>query len=182
MQDRVRTALMLASASGVCLACGTAGHRDVPSDSPGSASVASEVPASARPDPLWSGWQYPDCEAGRLELILDQHCSACHVRSFVSVPIDCFGSYCDPQPVFFSELIAEGRVIPGDAERSRLLVRVRNSSMPPPYSRLEPLSAEQVDDLATFIDSLDPTTKTPECDPEVADIERALNATPPIMR
>jgi len=163
MQHRKRAAQILATAS-IGLACGAEGGRDQPADLPAGASVVSEVSASA---PLWSGAQYPDCEAGRLELLLDQHCSACRVRSFAWVPIDCIESECEPQPVFFSDLIAQGKVIPGDAESSRLLVRVRDSSMPPQRSGLDPLSAEQIEELASFIDSLDPATKTPPCDPEV---------------
>jgi len=61
MQERVRASGVLAIVSGLSLACGAEGHPDRASDSPGGASAAVEL-ADPSPDPLWSGWQYPDCE------------------------------------------------------------------------------------------------------------------------
>ena len=58
-------------------------------------------------------------------------------------------------PVDFAELIEIGKVVPGDAQGSRLLRRIRDNSMPPPSSQLAPLSEQQVAELEAFIDGLD---------------------------
>jgi hypothetical protein len=177
MSSRGLRPFSLALAGGVCLACGM-GTDENRTPEPSYAAPVASAPASAfGPDgvPLdelsWSGWQYPDCEAGRLELMLDQYCTGCHVSSFSWVPIDCLGSDClqRPDPVFFSELIAEGLVVPGDAQGSRIVVRVREASMPPASAGVRPaLSAEQVAELASFIDGLDPAANKPDCDPDAA--------------
>jgi len=81
----------------------------------------------------------PECELRQIERMLDEHSGICHEEPRFAVPIDCLGQ-CNMLPVDFAELIEIGKVVPGDAQRSRLLRRIRDNSMPPPSSQLEPLS------------------------------------------
>ena len=50
---------------------------------------------------------------------------------------------------------AEGKVIPGDGEGSRLVLRMREGSMPPITSDAPPMPAATVDRIADYIDSLE---------------------------
>jgi hypothetical protein len=116
-----------------------------------SAQPTREVVRSGSADLAAAG---PECELKQIERMLDEHCGICHEEPLFAVPIDCLGG-CSMLPVDLAELIEIGKVVPGDAQGSQLLRRIRDNSMPPPSSQLEPLSEQQVAQLEAFIDGLD---------------------------
>jgi hypothetical protein len=95
------------------------------------------------------------CELRQIERMLNANCGACH-----SMPAfyPCVDNLCGPrgEPLRVSDLIEFGRITPGDAAASRLMIRVYAGEMPPAASGLPPMSEADVSWLAAFIDALEP--------------------------
>src|SRR5690606_30986939 len=51
-------------------------------------------------------------------------------------------------------MLEKGKITPGDGEGSRLIVRIRQGSMPPPNSDWPPMPPPSADRIAAFIDGL----------------------------
>jgi hypothetical protein len=51
-------------------------------------------------------------------------------------------------------MIFEGRIVPGDGEGSRLVVRMRDGRMPPPLSDNPPMPEQIIERIVAFIDAL----------------------------
>jgi hypothetical protein len=51
-------------------------------------------------------------------------------------------------------MIFEGKMLPGDAAGSRLISRMREGSMPPPFAELPPMPEPSIERIAAFIDAL----------------------------
>ncbi len=99
-----------------------------------------------------------DCDAQRqaaLEL-LDSRCAGCHTGENAAAPFDDLYD--------LDRMITEGKLVPGDAEHSRLVVAMESGSMPP-ASDGGPLSAE---DIAVVRDWIDVCLHAPDCTPDHA--------------
>jgi hypothetical protein len=127
---------------------------------PGTIAQCDRLPVAT--DDAQTEEEEPGCEQTQLEGMLQDHCGPCHSEQHFMVPIDYIP--CPMVPVTFAELIEIGKVTPGNAEGSRLIVRLRDNSMPPPSSQLPPLSEQQIARLADFIDTLESGT-SPTCEP-----------------
>ncbi len=137
-------------------AVGTEGEPAPGAGGIGSGPVGAEPSTGA--DPEGTG----GCELRQIERLLDDNCGVCHSMPRFFVPPDCYGS-CTPQPIFVSDLIAIDKITPGDAAASRVMIRLRDGSMPPPQSGLPPLPEAEQAWLASFIDRLDPDEE-PSCE------------------
>ena len=69
-----------------------------------------------------------------LMLVLQYHCGECHFPSPCGTS-DCGLQYMDDM----AKLVETGKVIPGDGEASRLVLRMRRGEMPPLRSAVPPV-------------------------------------------
>jgi hypothetical protein len=96
-------------------------------------------------DPLWL------LTDGELDQVLVYYCGECHVQPDVPTQTDdCGVCYLDDM----DELISTGKVIPGDAEASRLVQRMRRGEMPPVQSDSPAVPESTIDLIADFINAL----------------------------
>jgi hypothetical protein len=88
-------------------------------------------------------------DGDELEGVLAYYCSDCHGMSRNP---DAIG----PGPIFESleDLLANGKVVPGDASASRVMVRLLRGEMPPPESGLPEVPPATIGLVADFIDEL----------------------------
>jgi hypothetical protein len=93
-------------------------------------------------------------EEAELHLVLEFYCGECH-RKVVSTSVD--GWWFES----LEDLIESGKIVPGDAERSRLVERLRAGEMPPPSAGDPPVPVAVIDAIAELIDSL-PVPLPPE--------------------
>jgi hypothetical protein len=99
------------------------------------------------------------CELRHVERMLNANCGACHsMQSFAPCSDMCDdGLYAAVfEPLRLSSLMELEKITPGDADASRVLIRIRRGEMPPPRSGLPPMSEADVTWLASFIDALEP--------------------------
>jgi hypothetical protein len=96
-----------------------------------------------------------DCELRQVERMLNASCGACHSMPNFYPCIDCPGDSWG-EPLRISSLIALDKVTPGDADASRVMIRLYAGEMPPPISGLPPMSEVDVSWLGSFIDTLEP--------------------------
>ncbi|HKO94509.1 MAG TPA: hypothetical protein VJU61_25320 [Polyangiaceae bacterium] len=90
-------------------------------------------------------------DTAQVEQVLAYHCGECHAPLGSPAPaVD--GLFFER----FQELIEAGKVIPGDAAQSRLLLRMQLGEMPPAWSSAPPIPAPTVARIAAFIDALPP--------------------------
>lgn len=101
------------------------------------------------------------CELRQVERMLNANCGECHSQPRFSVPVDCVGN-CGFTPIRVSDLIEIDKVTAGDAEASRVMIRIESGEMPPAF--YGSMSEADVDWLASFIDSLEPGV-APTCSP-----------------
>jgi hypothetical protein len=117
--------------------------------------VVDETPA---PKP-WLNVPIPEgeegCELRQIERMLNANCGVCHSMPNFYPCSDCLGDSWG-EPLRISSLIELGKVTPGDADASRLMIRLYAGEMPPPISGEPPMSAADVSWLASFIDTLEP--------------------------
>lgn len=99
-----------------------------------------------------------DCDA--LEdtalVLLDERCASCHTGANAAAPFDDLYD--------LDRMITEGKLVPGDADHSRLVVAMESGAMPPP-SAGGPLS---VDEIAAVRGWIDACLHVPECTPDHA--------------
>jgi hypothetical protein len=95
------------------------------------------------------------CELRQIERMLNANCGACHSMPNFYPCIDCLGDSWG-EPLRISSLIELGKITPGDADASRVMIRLNAGEMPPPISGLAPMSTADVSWLASFIDTLEP--------------------------
>ena len=101
---------------------------------------------SAAPDPLSEGQFYQ---------LLDYYCGACHFPS--DYPTEAVLTYFND----LDTLIERGRVIPGDADDSPLLLRMRRDQVPPVAWNQPSVSDVALDLVADFIDQLPVGSENP---------------------
>jgi hypothetical protein len=103
-----------------------------------------------------------DCELRLLERMLNANCGMCHSMPYFHPCIDCLGYALYGEPLRISTLMEYDRIVPGDADASRMLIRIYRGDMPPPVSGLPPMPEADVAWLASFIDTLEPGEE-PSC-------------------
>lgn len=101
------------------------------------------------------------CELRQIERMLNESCGACHGVDTFFPTSD--GPYV-PTPMSVSQLLALDKIVPGDADASRVMIRIYAGDMPPPATGLPPMPEADVAWLASFIDTLDPGV-APACSP-----------------
>jgi type II secretory pathway component PulJ len=86
------------------------------------------------------------------ETVLEWHCGACHNQDLGNPAID------DTTPQFetVEELIEVGRLIPGAAASSRVVLRMQAGEMPPVRARRPPVQPAILELVVGFINSLPP--------------------------
>jgi hypothetical protein len=104
------------------------------------------------------------CELRQVERMLNANCGACHSMPSFFPCSDCQASFSVGEPLRVSSLIDIDKVTPGDADASRLMIRIYTGEMPPPSSGLPPMPDADISWLASFIDTLEPGV-TPTCAP-----------------
>jgi len=87
-----------------------------------------------------------------LVMVLGYYCGVCHFPQKIDVSSTDGLFYMND----LDELIATGKVIPGDGERSRLVQRVRLGEMPPVQSAEPPMPTATLERIVDYIDSLVP--------------------------
>jgi hypothetical protein len=102
------------------------------------------------------------CELRQIERMLNANCGECHRELQFRVPIDCIGN-CGFTPIRVDDLIELGKITPGSAETSRVMIRIEAGEMPPPQVGLS-MSEADAAWLASFIDTLEPGV-APTCPP-----------------
>jgi len=112
-------------------------------------------------------------DTAQIESVLAYHCGDCHRHRVGGDRTD--GLFFDR----FEELIEIGKVIPGDAAQSRLLLRVWAGEMPPASSSRPPVPEATVSRIADFIDALPPPPR-PAPEPAWAEQARDRPDTPPV--
>lgn len=91
-------------------------------------------------------------ETKQLELLLGSYCGYCHGSALAELStLDGAGMYYVDD---IDALIERGKILPGAPERSPLLLRISDGTMPPPGSEIAPPPAELVERLAAFISAL----------------------------
>jgi len=84
----------------------------------------------------------------QVQSILNVNCGSCHSNG---VAFGDMGFILDA-----NELIASGKIIPGNKEDSQIFVRMQQQSMPPAFIREQRPTFGQIDLVGEFIDSLEP--------------------------
>jgi hypothetical protein len=105
-----------------------------------------------------TGTSAEDCDAledAALEL-LDTRCAGCHTGANAAAPFDDLYD--------LDRLITEGKLLPGDAEHSRLVVAMEAGTMPPP-SAGPPLQGDEIAAVRGWIDAC---LHVPDCSPDHA--------------
>jgi hypothetical protein len=103
------------------------------------------------------------CELRQVERMLNANCGECHSQPRFSVPVDCLGN-CGFTPIRVSDLIELDKITPGNAETSRVMIRIEAGEMPPTFYGSMPEA--DVAWLASFIDALEPGA-APTCAPDL---------------
>jgi hypothetical protein len=93
-------------------------------------------------------------EQETLEALLYDYCGGCHGSDYVdNGVVDGAGmNYVDD----IDQLIAKGKIIPGDPADSKLVLRVVRGEMPPAGAGLPPAPQELIERLSDFVQSLPP--------------------------
>jgi hypothetical protein len=91
--------------------------------------------------------------ACELSPVVEYYCGECHFPEIDNGFGDGFYQRDD-----LDVIIAEGKITPGDGAGSRLVLRMREGSMPPATSELPPVPVATIDRIGDFIDSLQPPT------------------------
>lgn len=77
------------------------------------------------------------------------YCGECHAAEFARPSYDGMFGIED-----LALMIEIGKIMPGDGEGSRLVVRMRDGRMPPPLADLPPMPEPSIERIAAFIDAL----------------------------
>jgi len=108
-----------------------------------------------------------------LMLVLQYHCGECHFPSPCGTS-DCGLQYMDDM----AKLVETGKVIPGDGEASRLVLRMRRGEMPPLRSAVPPVPPASIERIARYIDVLTLPAPPAAEDPLAEERRRRPNVPP----
>jgi hypothetical protein len=103
------------------------------------------------------------CELRQVERMLNANCGQCHSMPSFFPCSDCTGAQFG-EPLRVSDLLEIDKITPGDADASRVMIRLYAGEMPPAVSGLPPMSETNISWLASFIDGLEPGV-APTCSP-----------------
>ena len=106
-------------------------------------------------------------------LVLQYHCGECHFPSPCGTS-DCGLQYMDDM----AKLVETGKVIPGDGEASRLVLRMRRGEMPPLRSAVPPVPPASIERIARYIDVLTLPAPPAAEDPLAEERRRRPNVPP----
>lgn len=139
----------------LAISAGLAACADEPGEPPTTDPVDT-TPAAPKPwlnVPIAEGEE--GCELRQIERMLNANCGECHSMPNFYPCSDCLGDSWG-EPLRISDLIELGKITPGDAAASRVMIRLYAGEMPPPVSGLPPMPDVDVSWLASFIDTLEP--------------------------
>jgi hypothetical protein len=96
-------------------------------------------------------------EQETLEALLDDYCGDCHGSHYDRFADGAGMNYVDD----IEQLIARGKIIPGDPAESKLVLRMVRGEMPPVGADLPPAPEELIERLSDFVQSLPPAALQP---------------------